>query len=87
LSTAPYCYSKLLPVLRIMYYSSRKYGISQGSQMSQILICDVCGAKIEIEDSEDMLSVTDSKIRDEENVPDAILCENCRQNSSFENFE
>lgn len=55
--------------------------------MSQILICDVCGAKIEIEDSDEMLSVTDVKLREDENVSEVILCENCRQNSNFEVFD
>ena len=58
----------------------------QGRQMSQILICNVCGAKIEIEDSDEMLSVAESRIRDDENVAEIILCENC-QNSKFDSFD
>lgn len=54
--------------------------------MSQILMCDVCGAKIEIEDSDEMLSVAESRIRDDENVAEVILCENC-QNSKFDSYD
>lgn len=55
--------------------------------MSQILICDTCGAKIEIEDTDESLSVADSKIRSDESIPEVILCENCAQNSTFDTLD
>lgn len=56
--------------------------INQGIPMSQILICDNCGAKIEIEDSDEVLSISDSTIQNDENFSE-VLCENCGQNSKF----
>lgn len=50
--------------------------------MSQILICDNCGTKIEIEDSDEPLSIAESKVHDDENLQEISLCENCAQSQN-----
>jgi Fe2+ or Zn2+ uptake regulation protein len=56
-------------------------------QVSQILICDNCGAKIEIEDSDEHLSFAESKVHDDENFQEIALCENCAQKSQNHNVD
>lgn len=45
--------------------------------MSQVRVCDQCGAKMEIEDTDDLAPMIDLFNLEEEKVPEIILCENC----------
>jgi|GEM_PF-5358893 len=49
--------------------------------MTFIQTCDICGAKIEIEDSDDLEPNTDSLTSGEDdNLQEVNLCQNCSKN-------
>lgn len=45
--------------------------------MSQVQICDNCGARIEIEDTDALEAGNETLPEEDENPQENVLCENC----------
>ena len=52
--------------------------------MSQLLVCAVCGAKIDIEDRGEPVIISELTIFEEEKPQEKILCDHCAQNRDLD---